>query len=124
MRSSKLGKALSAHAPASVMNMYIQRRREPLQFPLPVAQQGGRTENQHRLERLLRRSCQCTVQQAGNHLNCLSQPHVIGKAYPEAQPAERGQPLVTPFLIRPQRSVQALRHRAHRKAAQNIAVHQ
>ncbi|MNI24386.1 hypothetical protein D3C73_780030 [compost metagenome] len=123
MTGRKLGEAPATDPASPMVNVHPQGRCKALQFPLPVPQQRGWAENQHRLTLFFRRCGQRAIQQAGNYLHSLSQTHVIGQTDAEAQTAQRGQPLKPSFLIRSQRAVQTRRHSTHRQMPQHVALH-
>ena len=79
----------------AVVQPHHQIRREALQLPPPVAQQGHRRHHQGgRRQRI--------GQQGGDQLGGFAQAHIVRQAGPQPQPAQKHQPAQAPLLVGPQ----------------------
>jgi len=93
-----VGRRVSVPAGA-VMDEHGQLGGEPADLAFPVAQHRHRAHHQRGAGRRV-------GQDRGDQLGGLAQPHVVGEARPQAQPAEERQPGHAPLLVGAQRTIE------------------
>ena len=76
----------------AVVNHDLERRGEPIELALPIPKHRDRTHDQ-------RRTVGRVGENTGDELCRLAQPHVVGQAGAEPQPAQKRQPAHTACLI-------------------------
>ena len=84
---------------------YRERRREPLQLPLPVAEQGRRADHQGGADGGLP-DARVLVQVERDELDRLPEAHVVGEATTETERAHLREPGHPPSLVRTEHRIE------------------
>ena len=83
----------------AVVDVNAEAGREPRRFPLPVADQRHRADEQRRTEPLRRRHVLLLGDEKREQLDGLAQPHIVGEDPAEPEPVEVRKPADAALLV-------------------------